>query len=114
MRARPSAWSTGPGLTSPSFRARRFGSSVDASGHIDFGAIANEKIVAGLWAEEAAEKSIGWKELAPVRLMLELLAPTLAPGTIIIVTTDNSGNAFSLNSGNAHSPELFDQLVPIV
>jgi hypothetical protein len=46
--------------------------------------------------------------------MLEHLAPSLAPGTLVVVTTDNAGNAFSINNGKAASDELFEQLLPIL
>jgi hypothetical protein len=88
----------------------------DASGEIGFGAVALHSVLVGVWesSKSVEGKSSGWKELIPVRLMLEHIAPTLEPGTLVVVTTDNIGNAFSINSGKASSPELFEQLLPII
>eukprot|EP00952_Eustigmatos_sp_NYUAD-ZCMA_P002396 10622-Eustigmatos_ZCMA.PRE.1 len=33
--------------------------------------------------------------------MLKLVASELQPGTIVVVTTDNQGNAFAMNNGVA-------------
>jgi hypothetical protein len=88
----------------------------DASGEMGFGSVAGDLVLAGTWqsAEAVKERSSGWKELVPIRLMLECLAPTLAEGTVVVVTTDNAGNAFAINNGKADSQELFEQLVPIL
>lgn len=88
----------------------------DASGEIGFGATARGRVIAGLWqsAQAVEARSSGWKELVPIRLMLEHLAPSLEPGTLVVVTTDNAGNAFSINNGKASSDELFEQLLPIL
>jgi hypothetical protein len=88
----------------------------DASGEIGFGAVAGDVVVVGTWLSAAAVqgRSSGWKELVPIRLLLERIAPSLAEGTVIVVTTDNAGNAFSINNGKSDSEELFEQLVPIL
>lgn len=44
---------------------------------------------------------------------VECLAPQAA-GKILIVTTDNVGNALSLNRGTCKSPEAFDVLFKIL
>jgi hypothetical protein len=40
---------------------------------------------------------------------LEQIAPQAA-GKILILTTDNAGNAFAINKGTCRSPEAFDIL----
>ncbi len=88
----------------------------DAAGDIGFGAIAAGTVLVGTWqsAEAVQSKSSGWKELIPIRLMLEHISPQLGPGTLAVITTDNMGNAFCINSGKADSPELFEQLFAII
>lgn len=88
----------------------------DAAGDIGFGAIAAGTVVVGTWrsAEAVQDKSSGWKELIPLRLILEHIGPRLSPGTLVVITTDNMGNAFCINSGKADSCELFEQLFAII
>jgi len=74
----------------------------DASGDVGFGGTAQGLVVAGTWAAEARGPdgpSIAVKELIPVYFLLRELAPSLQAGTVVIITTDNKSNAFSLNKG---------------
>lgn len=75
----------------------------DASGDIGFGGIAHGEVVAGLWTKQGdfASRSSSWKEWVGVYTLLLSVGPRLAPGTIVVVTTDNQGNAFALNNGAA-------------
>lgn len=77
----------------------------DASGSEGFGGTVQGCVIAGTWTADAALRpgapSIAWKELVPVYLLLREIAPSLAPGTLVVVTTDNEGNAFAVNNGDA-------------
>ena len=46
-------------------------------------------------------------------LLLSRVAPKLAPGTIVVVTTDNQANAFALNHGTA-GEESFELVAAIL
>lgn len=87
----------------------------DSSGEIGFGAIGPASLVAGLWssAEAVSDRSSSWKEWVPILLLFRRLAPRLTPGTVVVVTTDNEANAFSLNNGSA-GEESFDLVAEIL
>ena len=87
----------------------------DASGEIGFGGYCQGEIVAGLWADhpDLKNRSSSWKEWVPVWLLLSRVAPKLAPGTIVVVTTDNQANAFALNHGTA-GEESFELVAAIL
>jgi hypothetical protein len=84
----------------------------DAAGELGFGAVMGPRVVVGTWASAnaVAELSSGWKELVPVLLMLKLSAPALPSGSLVVVTTDNQGNAFSINNATAASDDCFELL----
>lgn len=74
----------------------------DSSGTIGFGAICEGDAVVGAWHPEVADDySSAFKELVPVFYALRRVAPRLAPGSIVVVTTDNASNAFDLNFGSS-------------
>lgn len=95
---RAESWAVfGPLQTAP--RVRIFS---DASGDIGFGGTAHGLVVAGTWsdlARDPATPSISVKELIPVYFLLREIAPSLPAGTVVIITTDNKSNAFSINKG---------------
>lgn len=84
----------------------------DAAGELGFGAVMGSTAVVGIWksAEAVVDKSSGWKELVPVLLILQLCAPQASSGSLVVVTTDNQGNAFSLNNATAASDDSFELL----
>jgi hypothetical protein len=85
----------------------------DASGTTGFGVFFDGKVIQGKWTDElAAKPNIAVQELLPVLFAVEHLAPQAA-GKVLIITTDNVGNAFSLNRGTCKSPEAFDILFKI-
>lgn len=76
----------------------------DASGTIGFGGFSDNIVVAGTWKPEKVTNdapAIQWKEFVPVYLLLRELAPSLAPGTSVLISTDNEPNAFDLNKACA-------------
>ena len=82
----------------------------DASGTGGFGIVFDGQVIQGRWtAERANTPNIAVQELLPMLLALETDA-LQAAGKILILTTDNAGNAFSLNKGTCRSPEAFDVL----
>jgi hypothetical protein len=88
----------------------------DASGNDGFGGYCSLGVLAGLWNQSVITNDhpcIEWKELVPVYLLLQWIAPTLQPGTLVIVTTDNSSNAFALNNGDAKNEMVFEILLAI-
>jgi hypothetical protein len=46
--------------------------------------------------------SSSWKEYVPVLLALDRLAASLSPGSVVVITTDNQGNAFAINKGKTN------------
>lgn len=76
----------------------------DASGNIGFGLVVEGQVYQGLWSEDIADKSSGYKELIPVLLAVLVLTPKIR-GKVVIVTTDNLGNVFAINKGICKSPE---------
>lgn len=86
----------------------------DASGSVGFGIVfdlqGQSTVIQGTWtAATAASPNIAVQELIPILFAVEQMAP-LAKGKILIITTDNVGNAFSLNRGTCRSPAAFDIL----
>jgi hypothetical protein len=76
----------------------------DASGDIGYGLVVNNTVYQGLWSDTVKPASSGYKELVPILLALSLLGPE-ADGRIVIVSTDNIGNVFSINKGSSLSVE---------
>ena len=71
-----------------------------------------DQVFQGLWSDAAILQSSGYKELVSVLLALSVLGPE-ARGRVVIVSTDNLGNVFSINKGTCHSPESFRLLARI-
>ena len=107
-------WASFPCLPLSSIHTVRIFS--DAAGELGFGAVLGSTAVVGTWrsADAVAEFSSGWKELVPVLLILQLCAPTVPSGSLVVVTTDNQGNAFSVNNATADSDDSFTLLQPIL
>ena len=77
----------------------------DASYTGGFGIVFDGQVIQGRWtAERAYTPNIAVQELLPMLFALETIAPQAA-GKILILSTDNAGNAFSLNKGTCRSPK---------
>jgi hypothetical protein len=90
----------------------------DSAGSEGFGAVVDGEVIVGRWSEEGSRSSVqggqssSWKEFIPVFLALERVAPRLEKGAVVVVTTDNQGNAFALNKGrtNENNRPVFDAI----
>jgi hypothetical protein len=86
----------------------------DASGQTGFGALCGDTVLIGQWAtDEARAQSTSWKEWVPVCLLMHHLAASIPEGTTLVVTTDNSGNQYAMNSG-ASCKQTLDMLAHIL
>lgn len=82
----------------------------DASGTVGFGIVFEDQVIQGTWTKDRSDNpNIAVQELLPMLVALEHIAPQAA-GKILILTTDNAGNAFAINKGTCRSPEAFDIL----
>jgi hypothetical protein len=80
----------------------------DSAGSEGFGAVAGSEVIIGRWSAVGAMTSAeggmssSWKEYVPVLLALDRLAASLSPGSVVVITTDNQGNAFAINKGKTN------------
>jgi hypothetical protein len=82
----------------------------DASGIEGFGIVFGDQVIQGTWTKDRADHpNIAVQELLPMLVALQQIAPQAA-GKILILTTDNAGNAFAINKGTCRSPDAFDIL----
>lgn len=85
----------------------------DASGDVGFGAVVDTTVIQGTWTPTMQDTaSSAYKELVPVLLALHRLGPE-ANGKVVIVTTDNLGNAYAINKGSCKSPLAYPVLCRI-
>jgi hypothetical protein len=61
----------------------------------------------GRWNPGAADKSSAWRELVPVLFTVRKLKQLGLSSRIVVITTDNTGNVFSLNRGTCKAPDSF-------
>ena len=79
----------------------------DAGGTEGFGIVFGDQVIQGRWTQaRAASPNIAVQEILPMLVALEHIAPQAA-GKIVILTTDNAGNAFAINKGTCRSPAAF-------
>jgi len=93
----------------------------DASGTDGFGLIIEHgdartmyrgkwRVPPGPTPEAASQQSSSFYELVPIFLAVQLLAPQMHTGGVLVFTTDNLGNAFAINKGHCRSSEAFQLL----
>lgn len=80
-----------------------------------FAAIIDGTAFVGKWDPEVVEgKSSAWRELIPILLAVHLRAPKMAPGSTLLIVSDNSAVAYALNKGSSPTPDIRDLLCAIV
>jgi hypothetical protein len=84
----------------------------DASGDIGFGLVVDDLVYQGLWDASIKEKSSAYKELIPILFALDKLGSEYS-GQVVIITTDNLGNVFSINKGSCQSDDSWEVLFRI-
>jgi hypothetical protein len=65
------------------------------------------RVLPGPAPEAASQQSSSFYELVPIFLAVQLLAPQMHAGGVLVFTTDNLGNAFAINKGHCRSSEAF-------
>ncbi len=98
-------WSTAWFTPSRSDMVRIFS---DASGEIGFSGVCDRFGVIGWWnqAPSQRQESSSKAELFPMLCMLIHLLPTLRPGSLVIFTTDNLADCFSINKAYSNADTL--------
>ena len=84
----------------------------DAAGDVGYSLVMDGTVYQGLWSDDAALKSSGYKELIPLLLAVQQLGPE-AEGRVVIMTTDNLGNVFAINKGSCKSDASYELLCRI-
>jgi len=97
-------WTAGPPLHCSTFS--------EASGDTGYSLILDGQVYQGLWSDATRLASSGYKELIPILLAVSLLGES-ARGRVVIISSDNLGNVFSINKGSSHSPASHDLLAKI-